>query len=208
MVLKIINRKEVKRVVYLYEKDVTLREGTKVKLRELTKEDRLQLLDLFANISAEDAKFLKENVKDKKVIERWIEELDYTKTLPIVADHEGSGRLIGDAVIDLRVDPRSKHVGKVSVTVHKDYRGRGLGSELMKFLAEIAEKQLKLLILHAEVPAPDIRALMGFQSFGFREEGTLKKRLMTDDGYVHGIIVMSKELNPEIPEMEVLEELW
>lgn len=174
---------------YQYRKEVTLRDGTKVKLREVTKEDRDALLTFFDNISREDARFLKHNIKDKKLIDSWVEELDYAKTLPIVAEKDGI--IIGDASLDLAAN-RTRHVGRVSVTVHRDYRGKGLGKELMKFAKEIAETKLGISKLYTELVSSDIRAIRFFESLDFEREAVLKEHFITDDAVVHDLVVMSK----------------
>lgn len=174
---------------YQYRKEVTLRDGTKVMLRELTKEDGDALLAFFDNIPKEDAMFLKHNIKDKKLINSWVEELNYAKTLPIVA--EKNGIIIGDASLDLATN-RTKHVGRVSVTVHRDYRGKGLGKELMKFAEEIAETKLGISKLYTELVSSDTKAIRFFESLGFEREAVLREHFISDDAVVHDLLIMSK----------------
>lgn len=174
---------------YKYRKEVTLRDGTKVILRELTSEDRDALLAFFDNISKEDAKFLKHDIRDKKLINSWVDELNYARTLPIIA--EKNGVIIGDASLDLATN-RTKHVGRVSVTVHRDYRGKGLGKELMRFIEEIAETKLGISKLYTELVSSDIRAIRFFENLGFEREAVLKEHFITDDAVVYDLVVMSK----------------
>ncbi|MEM2925516.1 MAG: GNAT family N-acetyltransferase [Methanocellales archaeon] len=174
---------------YQYQKAVTLKDGTKVMLRELTKEDGEAFISFFDFVSKEDAKYLKHNIKDKKLIKRWIDELDYSKTLPIIAEKDGV--IIGDASLDF-CPHRCKHVGRVSVTVHRDYRGKGLGKELLKFVEEIAQTKLGISKLYSELVSSDIRAIRFMEALGYEREATLREHFISDDGAVYDIVVMSK----------------
>ncbi len=179
---------------YHYRKGVTLKDGTKVTLRELTKDDEAALITFFGYVSKDDTRFLKHNVKDEKLIKSWIDGLDYSRTLPIIAEKEGL--IIGDASIDL-CPYRCKHVGRVSVTVHRDYRGKGLGKELMKFAEEVAETELGISKIYTELVSGDYRAMRFFEILGFEREATLREHFITDDGAVHDIVMMSKFYVPE-----------
>jgi RimJ/RimL family protein N-acetyltransferase len=174
---------------YQYKKEAVLSDGTKVVLRELTKDDCDALLAFFDYISKEDARFLKHDIKDKKLINSWVEELNYAKTLPIVAEKDGV--IIGDVSLDLATN-RTKHAGRVSVTVHRDYRGKGLGKELLKFIEEIATTKLGINKLYTELVSSDVRAIRFFEALGFEREAVLKEHFISEEGTVHDLVVMSK----------------
>lgn len=181
---------------YQYKKEVTLKDGSKVTLRELTKEDEEAFLAFFDFISKEDARFLKHNVKNKKLLKRWIEELDYSKTLPIIA--EKNGVIIGDASLDFCTGDRCKHIGRVSVSVHASYRGKGLGRELVKYIEEIANTKLGINKLYSELVDSDIKSIKFMEALGYEREAVLRQQFIGDDATLHDIVVMSKfHVQPE-----------
>jgi len=84
-----------------YPKEITLDDGTAVTVRLLLKDDESALLAYFQSLAPEERVELKEDVTDPKVIEKWMENLDYDLMLPMVALHEG--RIVGAA--SLRFSP-------------------------------------------------------------------------------------------------------
>ena len=66
-----------------------LEDGTKVTVRPMVKQDRDRVALFFKRIGEDELCFLKDNVTDIRVIDRWIERLDYDRVLPLVADING-----------------------------------------------------------------------------------------------------------------------
>jgi hypothetical protein len=58
----------------IYRNLITLRDGTRVLLRVLDKDDRDRLQAMFALVGDDDAEAMRENVKDPAVIQTWIDE--------------------------------------------------------------------------------------------------------------------------------------
>ncbi len=68
-----------------YRRLVTLGDGARVLLRLLTAADRQALLDLYAPTTADDARYMRHDVRNPKLVESWIDEMDYDRVLPLVA---------------------------------------------------------------------------------------------------------------------------
>jgi len=77
-----------------YRKFVTLKNGKRVMFRFLNDQDREALIQLFQEAPEEDIRFLKQDVKDLKLVNYWVDHLNYRKVLPLVAvDLERIGSL-------------------------------------------------------------------------------------------------------------------
>ena len=59
--------------VSTYRNLITLKDGARVLLRLLTPEDRSRLVELFAAVSAEDAKYLRDPVSNPETVRQWVE---------------------------------------------------------------------------------------------------------------------------------------
>ena len=119
-----------------FPKGLTLEDGTLVTVRPLHSGDQAALAAFFRGIPAEDRWWLREDVSDPAVIQRWLRDLDYDRVLPLVA-LSGSA-IIADATLHRRGFGARHHLGEIRVTVAPAFRGRGLAYALLVELTEIA----------------------------------------------------------------------
>jgi L-amino acid N-acyltransferase YncA len=170
-----------------YRQIVTLADGSRVLLRPLTKEDQNALLGLFAPISREDLKFMRSDVTDTAMVAAWVEQLDYSQLLPIVA--VVNDRIVGDATVHFRGRGPQRHIADVRIFLNKEFRRRGLGTAMLRSLIELARK-LGLQQLVAEVIADQIKVIHAFQSLGFELRATFPDYFMMPDGETHDVAVL------------------
>ena len=79
---------------------------------------------------------MKEDVTSPEVIERWCEELDYRRVIPLVATR--GDRIIGDATLHRSRSMARRHVADVRVVVDPEYRNKGVGRGLLRCLGDVA----------------------------------------------------------------------
>ena len=94
-----------------------------------------------------------------------------------------AGRIIGvsDITLKIRIE---KHIGVFGITIAKDFRGEGIGSQLMELILSEAEKSLpQLEIITLGVFANNDLAKTLYQRFGFVEYGMLPKGIKLENGY-------------------------
>ena len=72
-----------------YPKEIALRDGARVTLRPMVRDDVGALWDFFRGIPDVDKMFFREDVSRRDVVDDWARTLDYATTLPILA-FEGS----------------------------------------------------------------------------------------------------------------------
>jgi L-amino acid N-acyltransferase YncA len=180
-------------LVKSYPMQVNLEDGTAITLRPLLKDDEQALLAYFQSLAPEERVELKEEVTDPKVIENWMETLDYDIMLPLVAFHED--RIIGAATLRFNLSAWTRHQGQVNLSTDPRYRAKGLGTLLIQNLQDIAG-QLGLEQLTAEVPPELTKAFYLFEKLGFEKAAVLPDFVMDAAGRESDIVLMMKSLAP------------
>jgi RimJ/RimL family protein N-acetyltransferase len=171
-----------------YRKFVTLSNGKRVMFRFLNEKDREGLIKLFQEAPDEDTRFLKQDVKDVKLVNSWIDRIDYGKILPLVAVDMADNRLIADATLH-RGKHASKHIGEVRIFVSRPFRNQGLGSMMLEELIALALKY-NLQWLKAEVLADHKKVIKAFRAKGFEIRATLDDYFIRKDGVTHDVVLM------------------
>jgi len=155
-----------------YPKQFKLKDNTAITLRPMVKEDEPKLLEFFCSLPDEDRLFLKEDVTKPEVIHRWMEELNYDRVLPILA--EGSGKIIGDATLHTYNSGWMRHVGEIRCVVAREYQRRGIGVLLIRELLDEATRR-GLRKIQTQFLDNQIGAMRAFEAVGFLRETVLKK---------------------------------
>jgi RimJ/RimL family protein N-acetyltransferase len=170
-----------------YYKEGVLKDGARVKLRPLVKEDREMLLKFFQDLSEKELSFLRNDVRDPAVIDHWVNHINYHRVFPLVA--EADGRIVGDASLHMRKVGWKRHLGNVRVVVAKDYQGRGLGTLLINEIVELAgEYGLEKLV--AEIHLQALPAFTAFKKAGFSVKAVFEDLVKDPAGKSSDLVVM------------------
>lgn len=162
----------------IYRQVFTLKDGARILIRPLTRDDRQALIDLFSLTSADDLRYMRHSVKDTQLIGGWVDNLDYAKVLPLVAVF--NNRIVGDATLHMNTGP-ARHRAEVRIFLAKDFRRRGVGSRLLLGLIELAKRQ-NLYLLEADVLSDQAHIVRAFQSAGFETKCIFEDYFMLPDG--------------------------
>jgi L-amino acid N-acyltransferase YncA len=173
-----------------YRKFVTLRNGKRVMFRFLSDQDRDNLIKLFQEAPDEDTRFLKQDVKDLKLINHWLDNINYRKVLPLVAVDLEDNRIIADATLH-RGKHAAKHIGEIRIFVSRPFRNLGLGSMMLDELIALALKE-NLSWLKAEIIADHKKVIKAFRSKGFETRATLDEYFIRKDGVTHDVVLMMR----------------
>jgi len=174
-----------------YPKEVLLRDGSRVTLRPVVKEDEEALYQFFKGMSKEDRLYLRDDVADRDVIRGWMDNIDYEKVLPIVA--LDGDKIVADATLHRNPHGWMRHVGEIRMSVAGSHRGRGLARMIA---AEIFHQAVGLGLdkLVAEMLTIQNNAKRVFTRLGFHEEALLKDHGMDAAGNKHDLIIMSNDV--------------
>jgi RimJ/RimL family protein N-acetyltransferase len=174
-----------------YPKEVRVKDGSTVELRPFEKKDTDALFAFFAKLPEADRLFLKDNVTDPAVIERWAIELNYEKVFPILA-WKGS-EVVADATLHKNLGGWMKHVGTIRIVTAKEYQRKGLGSVLASELFLHALKSgLEKIV--AEMMETQQGAKKVFEKLGFTQEAVLRGHVRDQIGVRHDLLVLTKDL--------------
>jgi len=176
-----------------YKKEAKLKDGTKVLLRPMVAEDQDALFTFFKAVPREDARYLRDDVASRLVVEKWTKNLDYARTLPILALKDKT--IIADATLNRRRFGWKWHLGTVRLFVHRDYRKVGLGQLMIEQITDIAFK-LELEKLIAEVPDINISAINAFTKAGFYRVATIPNLVKDRENRPLDVAVMIKDIRP------------
>jgi L-amino acid N-acyltransferase YncA len=171
-----------------YRKFVTLQNGRRVMFRLLNEQDREALIRLFQEAPEEDLRFLKQDVKDTRLVGSWVESLNYQSVLPLVAAELEGNDLIADATLH-RGKHAAKHIAEVRIFVSRPFRNLGLGSLMLEELINLAQKA-NLHWLKAEIIADHKKVIRAFRSKGFDIRATLEDYFIRKDGVTHDVVLM------------------
>ena len=80
--------------------------------------------------------------------------------------------------------PSRRHVGRIGISVHAEWQGKGVGTALMAAVVDLADNWLNLTRLELEVYADNAAAIHLYERFGFTYEGTLRQHAFRNGKYV------------------------
>jgi RimJ/RimL family protein N-acetyltransferase len=170
-----------------YHKEGVLKDGSRVILRPMIKDDREKLLEFFRGLDSRELSFLRNDMRDPAVIDHWVNHIDYGRVFPLLA--EAQGRIVGDVTLHMRKVGWKRHLGNVRVVVAKDYQNRGLGTLLINEIVELAgEFGLEKLV--AEVHLQALGAIAVFKKAGFSVKAVFEDLVKDPTGKSSDLVVM------------------
>jgi RimJ/RimL family protein N-acetyltransferase len=175
-----------------YRRVVTLESGERVLLRPLNRSDARGLIKLFHKTSDQDVAYFRNDVRDDDLVTSWAEKLDLRQVFPIVA--VSGQQIVGDATLHIgqRVN---RHIGWIRIYLDKEFRRKGIGTEMIKTLIEIA-RRIGLQQVVAEIVSSQVQAIKAFESLGFGREYTHTDYYLFRDNEALDLVVYVRRLSP------------
>ncbi|MFE4705625.1 GNAT family N-acetyltransferase [Peribacillus simplex] len=155
-------------------------------------EDAEAVLDVQNSVISEGEYFIAVSEEFNKTPEQqrdWIQRLLENERETIIVA-EINGEVIGWIGFQSENRKRMSHKGSFGMMIRKNYRGKGIGKELIKALLEWAEANPFIEKVSLGVFSTNQRAISLYKKMGFVEEGRkIKEFKMSEREYVDDIIM-------------------
>jgi GNAT superfamily N-acetyltransferase len=174
-----------------FPKEVVLGGDLKLTVRPLAPADEMAFHEFFLALPERERMFIKHRVTDPAVIREWCSKIDLGHKLPLLAIAEG--QVLGCCTLHQQLGGWKRHVGRVSVLVHPQYRGRGIAKLLVSEIMDLAQR-IGLEKLEAEFLADQKAAVKVFGLLGFSQLLMLPDYVKDMQAVDHDYILMGVDL--------------
>ena len=158
--------------------------------RKATKKDAERLLLHLKTVGGETDNlsfgkdtFLISKEKEERFIDRFASS---KKDLMLVA--LSGDTVVGNAIVERNRVARYSHRAEISITVLRDFWGKGIGTRLMEMMIDFA-KESGIEILYLEARADNARAISLYEKFGFKSIGTYQGFFKIENQYFDAVLM-------------------
>lgn len=173
---------------------IKLKDGSACTLRPLRKEDEKSFHTFFLAVPEHERMFIKHRVTDPEVIRDWCQKIDLGRNLPLLAFI--GKKIVATATLHQQLGGWKRHIGRISVLVLPEYRGRGLARSLIGEILDLA-RQLGLEKVEAEFIGEQTAAMKVFSLLGFSTLMRLEDYVKDMQAVTHDYILMGLNLKTE-----------
>ena len=177
-----------------FPKELTLKNAFTCEIRPLETPDEDAFYQFVLAIPERERMFIKHRVTDRSVIRDWCQNIDYGRNLALLA-FDGES-IIADATLHQQLGGWKRHIGRVSVLVHPDFRALGLARTLVTEVIDIA-RRAGVEKLEAEFIGGQERAIHVFSLLGFSQLLRLPEYVRDMQAISHDYILMGLPLETD-----------
>jgi len=178
-----------------YPKDITLKDGSQCRLRPLRKDDEKGFHQFFLAVPAPERMFIKHRVTEPDVIREWCQNIDLGRNLPLLALMDR--KIVGAATLHQQLGGWKRHIGRVSVLVLPQYRGRGLARALIGEIVALARglgpEKVEAEFIGNQEAAIKMFALLGFSNLVRLEDYVKDMQAISHDYILMGLDLKTDE---------------
>lgn len=174
-----------------YPRTIKLEDGSAATFRLMNEHDAAEILAFARNLPEEDLLFLRSDITDPDVVDRWVNDLETGERFTVIA--EAKGEMAGYASLNYNNVSWQRHVGEIRIQVGRRFRSQGLGRRLAAEIFAIA-RELELRIVTAQMTPDQKGAIATFARLGFQEEALLHDFVMDRSGRTRDLLVMAHDV--------------
>ena len=164
-----------------------LKDGTEVLLRPMVKADREMIGDFFGGLTSSVLQYVRHDVTNPKVLDKWFDQLDYQKVFPLLAFSKN--RVVGNATLHRVAYGWRIHLGTVRIVVDPEFHEKGLGTLMINELIDLAH-EFGLEKLMVEFPLKAYGALNMFKNVGFSPRAVIEGLMKGRHGENLDVVIM------------------
>jgi RimJ/RimL family protein N-acetyltransferase len=174
-----------------YPRDVELAHERQVQLRLMGEEDVAAVLAFANTLAPDELMFLRVNITEPPVVERWVESIRAGRTVTVLAREDE--KVVGEATLRHNEATWTRHLGEIRIQISPSARRCGLARLLAGEIDTIA-RHLGLQLLTARMTLDQSAAQAVFRQLGFQREAVLWDYSITPDGQTRDVLVATKRL--------------
>jgi GNAT superfamily N-acetyltransferase len=164
-----------------------LKDGTITVLRPMTKTDRRLVGDFFGRLPPAVLQYVRNDVTDPQVLDKWFAQLDYSKVFPLLALIDN--KVVANASIHRVAYGWRKHLATVRIVVDPEFHEKGLGTLMINELVDLAH-EFGLEKLMVEFPLKAYSALVMFKKAGFSPRAVIEGLMKNRHGEDLDVVIM------------------
>lgn len=180
-----------------YPREIVTKDGAPVLLRPLVPKDEERLKAFFASMGGEDFCFLRADVDNPEILQRWIQEIDFTRILPMVAVKAEDETIVALLRLYRRPTGAMPHVGHLRVIVAPAFRQQRLGTWMILDMIRLAMDMGIEKLVAEFVAGLEDAAIAAAHKLDFFEQARLKDYVKDQSGGYRDLIIMVKNLHKE-----------
>lgn len=176
-------------------KEITLKNGKTVLLREAMTEDAQELIDAEKIYLRESDYMLSYEEEFTNTIEdeiAWIKSMDNDNSLLLIATHKGE--ILSTLSLHNRRFKKLEHTAEIAIAILNEWQGVGLGTALFEATIAWCKEKTSLEIICLDAFAENIVAYGLYQKVGFTEDGRKRNYFKDRDGNYQDNVSMSLNL--------------
>jgi GNAT superfamily N-acetyltransferase len=173
-------------------KNGKLKDGTVVLLRPMVKADRKGLGEFFNRLTPSVLQYVRNDVTDPKVLNKWFDQLNYDRVFPLLAFK--NDKVVANASLHRVSYGWRKHLATIRIVVDPEFHGKGLGTLMINELVDLAQ-EFGIEKLMVEFPLKAYKALAMFKKAGFSPRAVIEGLMKDRHGVDLDIVIMVMDVS-------------
>ena len=166
----------------------TLKDGTRVIIRDLHKEDLDKLMIFYRSLPPDDRVYLKVDVTKRRIVEERMKLIEEGTIFRIIALHDDE--IVGDGMFEISKEVWRKHQGELRVIVARSFQRKGLGMLMFRELHSLAlKKDIDKIVV--KMMKPQKGAINICKKLGFQKETIIPNYVWDQEDKPQDLVIMS-----------------
>lgn len=176
-----------------YPRELTLGDGTALRLALMQPGDVHRVLAFARSLPATDLQFLRVDITRMLVVMQWAQNIKAGQTVTVLAETPDR-TVVGYASVHHDQVSWQRHLGELRMQVAPAWRAKGLGSVLGREIFAIA-REMGIEKIVAQMTPDQTQAIALLRRAGFGQEAVLRDFVVDREGRKNDLVVMTRDLD-------------